>query len=596
MPSQPLPIRIAQSRHASLNAFNDTYFQFLKRQGCTGIYLQNSPFDPTRSGHNGQFFRPFHLISLFDISRSHRRAEYQDYINEICKRARNHGLEVWLDCWEPRLPAYARRLLPPEWRGRGGWEWHGNKHIAFCWEHPEAVAYWKSMTQDAMAALPGLSGVIVSMIDNESSLCDTSCPRCEGRSMEKGILDIYTTFTELAVARPKPLRIALYDWWMPTTLVEQIQAILPAGSLIIGRSARGLRFTSADGSWSGHIEDISNISNTISENFHAHCKRAIERSLQPIDMVSWSRGLENFFLPAPPDPRFGIEKSRALANAGSLGWIDYDCGCIEEGSLAAGMREWNAEPAATDEILFERTLKAIWGASSHSARKAYEDYQEAKGWMPTGISSKDVNSFDSRGLGLGYCLFGPFHLDDMAFYDVGHARNWFAPFSLITESTIPLLLKSSSQIMKLLEAAIEVLSSISPPTPAAEWEKCVFEIYHRSFRAFWNYTRLTKAKWDHGKGQLTNSNYQDIVREIASNELSNIDGTKAWNTAHPGVLGNPCHRILGHSLETWPDADYSKNIFEPKRRSLTFLRDEFDPTELIPGYFIQGALTDDGGL
>ncbi len=588
----PFSIRIAQCRHSALPAFTDSYFDFLTKQGCSGIYLQNSPFDSTRTGNVGQFFHHFHLISLFDIARSHRRNEYQDYVNEICSRAAKHGLEVWLDCWEPRLPAYGQNLLPVEWRGRGGWGWHESKHIAFCWEHPEAVAYWKSFARAAIAALPELDGVIVSTIDNEASLCDASCPRCEGRSMEKGIVDIYSTFSDIAITRPNPLRIALYDWWMPVTLVDKILTKLPQGSLTIGRSARGTLFTAADGSWSGHVQDISNITNSLSEDFPGQCERSRQRGLIPIDMVSWSRGMENFFLPAPPDPLFGIQKSRSLAEVGAGGWIDYDCGCIEEGSLAAGLREWDASPESSDEILFHRTLEGIWGAHAVSARKAYDFYLEAKTWMPTGIPSKQVPGLDSRCCGLGYCLFGPFHLDDFGFYDTGHARNYFAPFNLLTEDTIPLLLRSASQVTRLLEEACLHLASIASTEPSTLWEKAVFEIHYRSFRAVSNYSRLAATKWNHGQGKLTNPEYQALVKEIASDELENLEAAVSWHAAHPGVLGNPCHRLLGHFSEAWPDADFSGDWLEPKRRSLLFLRDHFDPDEMVPSYFIQGVGTD----
>ncbi len=99
-----LPVRIVQNRHARLDAFDDAWFRFLKRSGVSAIFLQNAPFDPMRTGNVGQFFHHFHLISLFDIARSHRRQDYQDYINEVCRRAAAFGIEVWLDCWEPRLP------------------------------------------------------------------------------------------------------------------------------------------------------------------------------------------------------------------------------------------------------------------------------------------------------------------------------------------------------------------------------------------------------------------------------------------------------------------------------------------------------------
>jgi hypothetical protein len=114
----------------------------------------------------------------------------------------------------------------------------------------------ESHGQRAIDALPGISGAIVSMIDNEASFCDAGCPRCNGRSLEAGIADIYSTFCEIADQRQGGLKVAMYDWWLPARLVEQVPAQLPGGSLIIGRSARGIPFTALESSWTGHITDI----------------------------------------------------------------------------------------------------------------------------------------------------------------------------------------------------------------------------------------------------------------------------------------------------------------------------------------------------
>jgi hypothetical protein len=588
----PLPIRLAQCRHARLEAFDDDYFSFLRKMGSGALYLQNAPFDPMRTGNTGQFFHHFHLISLFDISRSHRREEYQDYINEICRRAANHGIEVWLDCWEPRLPDYAQALLPPEWRGRGGWGWHGSKEIAFCWEVPEAVAFWKSMARDAIAGLPGISGVIVSMIDNEASFCDASCPRCGGRSLRKGIADVFSTFSGIAEQRTGGFKLAMYDWWLPAELVDEVTGKLPAGSLVIGRSARGISFSAREGLWSGKIADISNIADGLAEDFPGHCQKANARGLVPIDMVSWSRGMENFFLPAPPDPLFAIRKCRALKDAGAGGWMDYDCGCIEPGSLATAMSEWTADPDAEESELLDRTLREIWADAAGDVLPAYDLYREAKTWMPTGIPSREVANMDARGCGLGYCLFSPFHLDDLRFHDTTHAWNYFAPYNLFAGDTIPHLLRSATEVTSRLEEAAQIARDIPAADASASWEKAVFEIHWRSFRALRNYARLADAKWRRAQGGLDDDGFLAFVNAIAIDELDNLDAIERWHAAHPGHLGNPCHRILGHLVEAWPDADFDAGIFLPKRKSLLFLRDEFDPKELRPSHSIQGKSSD----
>jgi hypothetical protein len=590
-----LPIRIAQCRYNEIDAFDSAYFTFLQKVGCNAIYLQNSPFDPMRTGNVGQFFRHFHLISLFDISRSHRREEYQDYINEICRRARHHDIDVWLDCWEPRLPAHAQAMTHPDWRGRGGWGWHKDRRIAFCWEHPDAVAYWKSMACDAIASLSGIRGLIVSMIDNEAAFCDPTCERCEGRSLEVGILDVFETFTTIAGARDNPLQLAVYDWWMPEPVVTEIIRKLPEGSLLVGRSARGMEFRSADGSWSGEILDISNAIDGVSRQFVAQCRKARTHGLRPIDMVAWSRGLENFFLPAPPDPLFAIRKCRALVESNAEGWIDYDCGSLEDGAIAEAIRLYTASPHSAEEELLEDVLQAIWGQASSFAKGAYALYREAKGWLPTGLESGDVPGLDGRSIGLGFVLFGPWLPADLRFYDTTHAFNFFAPFNLLTPSTIPTILRAATNLERLLHLAWDEIRRLDASTPSARRDRAAFEIHWRNSLSMLGYTRMADAKWNHLQGYATAEDFRKALQEIARTESDNLTHILAWDRANPGQLGNPCHRILGHLIQTWPDADFSGNFFQPKIRSLDFLAREFDPLTFVPSYHVFGSGISCGG-
>jgi hypothetical protein len=72
-------------------------------------------------------------------------------------------------------------------------------------------------------------------------------------------------------------------------------------------------------------------------------------------------------------------------------------------------------------------------------------------------------------------------------------------------------------------------------------------------------------------------------------ERDNLAAIEAWHHRHPGQIGNPCHRIRGHLHSAWPDLDFSKDLFEPKRKSLDFLINQFDPSEFVPCYAIAGS-------
>src|ERR1035437_5422985 len=99
MPNAVLPIRIAHPTRPGLDHINDAYFELLKRCDYTALYIDNSPFDHD-TGNVAQFFKDFHVISLYDIAYFFERNRMQDYINHVCMRAQSYGLRVILQCYE----------------------------------------------------------------------------------------------------------------------------------------------------------------------------------------------------------------------------------------------------------------------------------------------------------------------------------------------------------------------------------------------------------------------------------------------------------------------------------------------------------------
>ena len=260
----PLSIRIAHPSRSDLEFFTDEYFRFLKSCGYEGLYLQDSPFDPLRTGNAGNFKRHFHLIFLYDLAYGYRRAEYVEYVREICRRAARHDLAVHLCLWEPRLPEYARSILPLAWQGTGGFEHHRFKRLAFCWGVSEASEYWKEMARTALDAVPEIRGFHLGMVDNEASFCDTSCPHCGGKSRETGMLEVYRCLGEIAHRR-KDFRVAVYDWWFPPDVLAKLPSLLPKNSLLIGRSSQGFHQVIDGKELPGKVEDITCIMDGVSQ-------------------------------------------------------------------------------------------------------------------------------------------------------------------------------------------------------------------------------------------------------------------------------------------------------------------------------------------
>ena len=562
----PLPIRIAHPPKPQLEHLDDAYFEFLVKCGCQGLYLQDSPFDKI-TGNHGAFKKQFHLIYLYDIAYGPERQAYVDYINEVCRRAARHGLETHLCCWEPRLPFNAWGETPAAWRGRGGFYYAGHMNVtSFCWSEPEAVAYWRQMARDAFAALPGIAGVHLGVVDNEANFCDETCPKCVARTQAQQLEDIYATFAEIKAARPK-FRIAIYDWWLPPALLERLPGIVGHDALIIGRSSQG----HSQPPLPGEVEDMTTIFGGCGPGILEKKKKADRLGLRLVDMPAWSHPNEAWWLPPPPDPLYAVEKLNALRALGAVGWYDFDCGAIEPGAIAEAIMAWTADPDAAPERLVERVLEGIFRENAKAATPAYEQYRRAKPLYPIADHDPVVPGFSGRCLGLGKVLFGPFRPEDFRFLDTKHCFNWFAPFNLVLPSTLPVILPRVESVQEGMREAFLTIDAVTASGAAARRERETFEIHYRHYRAIWNYLRLGQARLDRLEGRLDDHAYAARIRELAADEQENLAATEAWCKRNPGALFNPCHDLLGHLEEAWPNLDFRNDLFGPKRASLVSL-------------------------
>lgn len=579
-----LPVRIAHPSRPDLDFFTDEYFQFIKSCGYEGLYLQDSPFDPMRTGNAGNFKRHFHLIFLYDLAYGYRRDDYVAYVREICRRAAVHDLAVHLCLWEPRLPEYARDVLPLSWQGCGGYPHHDFKRIAFCWGVPAAVGYWKEMARKALAAIPEIRGIHLGMVDNEASFCDSSCPKCGGASRETGMLEVYRCLGEIARERV-PFRIAIYDWWFPTDVLAKLPAVLPENSLLIGRSGQGFSQVIDGRQLPGEVEDITCIMDGVSEPTRKQIQRAKSLGFRFVDMVAWSHPNETWWLPAAPDPLFAIRKLNALQAEGAEGFYDFDCGAIEPGSIADAMRLWTARPEASEEELLGSILGEIWQDEAREIRRAYDLFRDAKTLFPIALQTKEPAGFSGRNLGLSVTMVAPFHLTDLRFQDTGHRFNWFAPFSLLTKETLPVLAPLLRRIVPLLQEAWTISQAATTTGVRAMRERDAFEIHCRARLAALHYVELAEAKWQWVQGQIFGDDFLERVRQLAQAEIENTEAIDRWLHRNPNGISNPCHQLLGWLAEMWPELDFSHDLLRPKLTSLRYLAN-LKSTTPVPDYAI----------
>lgn len=564
-----LPIRIAHPFRPEPAYLTDEYFALLARCGYEAIYLDNSPFDH-HTGNVAQFFKDFHLISLYDIAYSYERERMREYIHLVSLRAKSHGLRTYLQCHEPRMPYYAWSSTPPHWRGHGNWPHNGNDAIAFCWSEPEAVAWWQQLARDAFAALPEISGVIACFMDNEAIPCDDRCPKCRGQKVTAMMRDVLRTFVEIGRARDD-FRLHILDWWMDPELIAQVREIAGAGAFLIGHSCKDM-LQEIDGEQvPGRVADMAMISGRCSESFLQKQAYFTGLGFRFIDRTVWSHACENWFLPAPPDPAYAIEKLNALDAAGAEGWFDFDCAALEPGSIADTVAAWTLRPAASPDELLAEVLQHIYGEGWQAARPAYALYARGKNYFPAAFEGSDVGAFSARCLALSVSLAGPWFLEDFTYFDTRHAFNWFAPFNLVTPSVIDYVTPRVAQAATLTGEAFAVIQQRPVTSLAVQRERDAFEIHYRQYRAITNYLRLAEVKLAWLNGTLPEADFIARVRAIAADELENHTAVEGWVARNPGGLDNPNHYLLGRLEECWPGLTFRPDMLRPKRRSLEAL-------------------------
>ena len=437
---------------------------------------------------------------------------------------------------------------------------------SFCWSEPDAVAYWKRMAHDAFAAIPGIAGVHLGVVDNEANFCDESCPKCGGRTMAKQLEDIYVTFAEIKAGRPG-FRIAVYDWWLPPNLLERLPGIVGKDTLIIGRSSQGL----SQPPLPGIVEDMTTVFSGCGPEIVQKKRTADRLGLRLVDMPAWSHPNEAWWLPPPPDPLYAVEKLNALRALGVAGWYDFDCGSIQPGSIADAIVAWTAHPDASPGCLVESVLEGIFGEHAKAAAPAYEYYRMGKAQFPVAYHDPTISNFSGRCMGLSYTLFAPFIPEDFRFLDTRHCFNWFAPFNLVSPSSLPVLLPRFEQGTKSMQTAFETICTVPVAGELARLERDTFEIYYRHYRAILNYLRLGQARLSRLEWRLDTDAYAARIREIAADETENLAATEAWCARNPGALFNPCHNLRGMLEESWPWQVFTPDIFAPKRKSLAAL-------------------------
>jgi hypothetical protein len=289
--------------------------------------------------------------------------------------------------------------------------------------------------------------------------------------------------------------------------------------------------------------------------------------------------MEHWWLPAPPDPGFAWDKFNALRVINAHGWYDFDCGCLEPGSVSDMLATLTASPDLPREEAIDQVWQSIYGEEAlPSVREAYQLYEEGKACFPIALSPEEVPELSLLALGLGLVLFGPFIPEDLRMLNLRvDPRSHFSPFHFFTPETIPVYRRCFPLGADHLAKALDRIQSLPGNTGAIRREQDSFEIHYRHFRALANYADLAEAVYLHSQGSLVETDYRNRLEALARNELENTLALNRWIERNPYVLGNPCWLLTGKLEDCWPGLHWSENGLKPKIESLQALIENRPP-------------------
>jgi hypothetical protein len=198
---------------AAADPYPDGYLARLAESGVNGVWLQGLltrlapfPWDPEQSRN-------------YKVRLRNLRA--------LVKRARAHGIGVYLYLNEPRALPSSFFSRHPEFRGTAEGD-----YACLCTSHPQVLAYLKEAVASLGQAVPDLAGIFTITASENLTHCwshyhGEQCPRCRERQPQQVIADLLGAFAAgLRQAECATLLIA-WDWGWQDPWAQGIIAALP---------------------------------------------------------------------------------------------------------------------------------------------------------------------------------------------------------------------------------------------------------------------------------------------------------------------------------------------------------------------------------
>jgi len=526
------------------------WFDWLQEIGYTGVYLENDPFQPPRSGNASQFGTLYRLISLYDLAWGQHRQRLRDWIGLACDLAHTRGMRVYLKAWEPRIPVEAWGLFPREWRGHGGWDRPPWNQISWCLSVPEAVTAFQEMATEAFRQVPRIDGLAFGTHDNDANLCNDTCPRCKGVArpelMRRVLAAVVGAVDKAGLHRADFEYIPYTWWWTPDEIAPLAEILKGRRTFLISRSTYGLK-QYWQGRELGEVTDCALGLSGISDFIKGEIATAKERGWSTLDMVPFGHSLEYFWLPYTPAPNRVAERLCDLRQADVTGWFDYDCGGVYPGINTEVIRDYQNGSQPEASSLVRHTLGRLYPADEmDAAARAYQLAEAALALRPVALNSPDVANLSGR-CTIEICMGLPFDPGMISGWDQGHRVWFFSPANFMTPGAIPTLLAMFTECAGAWEEADAAFNRLTGQGNWAEqilpWEKQVVRAHLLCTRSVVRFIRMSANRLARGRGELGANEERCQLIPLFEAELTDTRAFRDLWLADRRLMGNSNIRL-----------------------------------------------------
>lgn len=390
----------------------DAWLKLLKGWGYIALALQNDPTLPRVGGEENHREGLYRLHFLYDLGAETPRVESLAYFRSASKKARKHGLKVYLDCWEPSIPITVWERLPKGWQGQSDGV---PRPMSLDMENPGAAEWYWAIVRRTMERLPDIDGVILGRQDNEAVLVDPSDPEVLLPKPAIRWARFYRQFFETLQAINPALEMILYDWWWLEGDHATILEALPADVQVVTRFETNTRPYShpqivRSESFLNDVNlGICRPTLDAARNFAIYRKRG-----NPLyAMVPFTGPMESFMQPYVLAPGTYLRKLQGVREAGFRGWMDFDCGGIDRGMTGDLLEIVRRHPAADPDLQLAELISMRYGkAAAGGWAGAFRHFERAIDLYPLEVHTRSNRMLNAFGISAPLCMGLPLRPTD----------------------------------------------------------------------------------------------------------------------------------------------------------------------------------------